>query len=482
MSLEQRYGPLAAAGAVEPPFGICYLAAMARDTGYEAQIVDAEALGFGWQETFREIMGRRPDLVGFTATTPAIPSARLVAEAIKRENPTIPIVLGGVHATAIPEETLKETDAFDIIVVGEGEITLVELLEALRRGRDLSEVAGLVYRVRSSQTHIGQQDDCQIVRTQPRGLVRDLDTLPEPAFDLLPSLTAYYRVTTQSVNRLPALSLITSRGCYAECTFCDTNVTGRTMRAHSAAYVIRMMRRLRRRYGVRCVMFEDDNFLAFRKRLREMGELMQDEKLDMTWSCTSRVDIAHAETLQLAKRLGCWQVLYGVESGSQRILDFYRKRIKLEETAQAMELSKRAGLYTKGFVIIGNPCETIETLEETRRFLLRIALDDISITYFTPYPGAEVYRSVERYGTLVKQRWDALTCFEIVFIPHGLSAEILEEYQRKIFREFYFRPKVLWGYLGRIKSVDHAKDLLKSGVGLLRHTLTQPSQLSYCIR
>jgi len=259
-------------------------------------------------------------------------------------------------------------------------------------------------------------------------------------------------------------------------------VTGKTMRAHSAAYVVRMMQNMRRRYGIRCVMFEDDNFLAFRKRLHDMADMMRDQRLDMTWSCTSRVDIANAKTLETAKRMGCWQILFGVESGSQRILDFYRKRITIEQTARTLDMAKAARLYTKGFVIIGNPCETIDSLEETRRFLLSAALDDISVTYFTPYPGAEVYGTVEQYGKFLDRRWEALTCFEIVFLPHGISSEALQHYQRMIFKDFYFRPRVILGYLGRIKSVTHATDLLRSGVGLFRHTLTAPREASFCIR
>ena len=201
----------------------------------------------------------------------------------------------------------------------------------------------------------------------------------------------------------------------------------------------------------------------------------------MTWSCTSRVDIADGETLRLAKRLGCWQVLYGVESGSQRILDFYDKRITAAQSARALELTKDAGLQTKGFIIIGNPLETLETLEETRNFIMRAALDDISITYFTPYPGAAVWSVCGEYGAFDRD-WRKLSCFEIVFIPKGLSRALLEEYQRKIFKEFYFRPRILLGYLRRIKTRRHLADLVGSGLALAKHVFLNPSPISYSIR
>ncbi|MBI3552383.1 MAG: cobalamin B12-binding domain-containing protein [Elusimicrobia bacterium] len=470
MTLEARYGVLARAGAMEPPFGLCFLAAATREQGYRTAIIDAETLGLSIDETAREALAFKPDYVGLTATTPAIVSAARVALKIKEGAPSVLTIVGGCHVTAIPEETLEDYPGFDIAAIGEGEKTIVELLSALDEGAGLERVAGLAFR-----------DKDAVRRTPARALVKDLDALPMPAFDLLPRLDRHYGVTAQSVDRFPAASLITSRGCYAKCTFCDTNVTGNTMRGHSAAYVARLMRLVKDRYGIRCVMFEDDNFLAFRKRLKELETVLRDDRLDMTWSCTSRVDIADGETLKRAKRLGCWQVFYGVESGSQKILDFYDKRITVAQSARALEMTKDAGLHTKGFVIIGNPLETLETLEETRSFVLKAALDDISITYFTPYPGAAVFPVCERYGTFERD-WERLSCFEIVFVPHGLSRPVLEDCQRRIFREFYYRPRVLLGYLGRIKTGRHLADLVGSGLALTKHVFVRPSPISYSIR
>lgn len=470
MTLNARYGELAEAGAMEPPFGLCSLAAVAREQGYRTFIVDAEALGLSVEEAAQQVLQHSPDYVGITATTPAIVNAAKIAQVIRDDGPHPLLILGGVHVTAIPEETLEEFPAFDMAVVGEGETTLLELLHHLDQGLDLGTVKGLALR-----------RDGRIVRTLPRALIKDLDTLPMPAFDLLPPLQEHYGVTAQSVDRLPAISLITSRGCYAKCTFCDTNVTGNTMRGHSAQYVIAMMRLMHKRYGMRCVMFEDDNFLAFRKRIREMEGILKHDPLDMTWSCTSRVDIANAETLAAAKRLGCWQIFYGVETASQKILDFYKKQITPQQAQNAIEMTKKAGLHTKGFVIIGNPLETIETLEETREFVKRVPLDDISITYFTPYPGAEVFNTCERYGEF-DRNWEKLSCFEIVFIPHGLNHQILEDYQRRIFREFYMRAPIVFGYLKRIKTPRHFLDLANSGWSLMKHVYVKPSRFSYSVR
>lgn len=467
LTLEARYGALAQAGATEPPFGLCYMAAVTRRAGYDTHIVDAEAEHLSPAGTAARVLEHRPDYVGLTATTPAIMSAAEVAKELKDLAPRVLTFIGGCHATAIPEETLLSFPAFDLAVVGEGETTVLELLQRLSQDRPVDDVLGLALR-----------REGRVVRTGVRPLIKELDSLPMPAFDLLPDLTRHYGVTTQSVDRFPAVSLITSRGCYAECTFCDTNVTGKTMRAHSAAYVVRMMKDVQQRYGIRCVMFEDDNFLAFRSRLHAMADIARDEKLEMTWSCTSRVDIADGDTLKKAKRMGCWQVLYGIESGSQRILDFYRKRITPQKASRALAMTKDAGLFTKGFVIVGNPLETAETLDETREFLKGSALDDISITYFTPYPGAEIYETVGRYGAFDKD-WRKMTCFDIVFVPHGLSSQALESSRKRMFREFYFRTPILAGYLKRIKSWRHLMDLGASGATLAKHVFAAPSQPGY---
>ncbi len=460
MTRRRRHGNLGVAGARTPPFGICYLAAVVRERGYRALIVDAEALELSDDETADQVLSQDPDYVGFTATTPNFASAARVARRVKEFRPSIRILIGGCHVTALPEEALRSCPEFDIAVLGEGENTILELLHDLDQGKDPGSVAGLALR----------RGD-RVVLTPPRPLIKDLDALPLPAFDLLLPLDKYYCPNLQTVDRLPAVSLFTSRGCCGKCTFCDTSVTGRTIRPHGAAYVLRMVRELKERYGVRCMVFEDDNFLALRKRIEEMASGLRD--LDMTWSCASRVDLADAGVLKLARRLGCWQVHYGVESGSQRILDFFKKGITLEQTARAIDMSKEAGLHAKGFIMIGNPLETLETLEETRLFTLQLALDDVTISYFTPFPGAPVYGVCEEYGTFERD-WERMTSWEVLFVPHDLTKEILEDYQRRIFREFYCRLPIIAGYIGRIRTPRHLIALTRSALALTEHVLTRP--------
>lgn len=461
LSLEKRYSILAQAGAIEAPFGLCYLAALTRQQGFNTSIVDAQALNLSIKETIDRVLSFNPTYVGVTATTLLIRSAAAIAKEIKNRNPKIIIIIGGVHVTALPRETLLDNPCFDYAVIGEGEETLVELLNALEMGKDLNSVKGLAIR----------QPGNNIFLTEKRPFIKNLDRLPYPAFDLLPNMRRYYRASTQSVNRLPALSLITSRGCPGKCTFCDTSVHGHYPRAHSAQYVANLMRTLSKEYGAKTIFFEDDNFLIFKPRLKELVKIIKSEGLDLTWSVQARVDMIDLETLEIAKSGGCWQVMYGIETGSQKILDFYKKNITLEQTEHAIRLTKKVGLRVKGFIMFGNPLETRDSIKATVELIKHLDLDDVSISFFTPFPGSEIYKEVEKYGRF-DEDWERMSVFHVVFVPNGFTKEELEYLQRIAYRQFYLRPKIIISYLRRLTSLTQFKELLLSSLALLKYIFT----------
>ncbi|PIQ86983.1 MAG: hypothetical protein COV73_03930 [Candidatus Omnitrophica bacterium CG11_big_fil_rev_8_21_14_0_20_43_6] len=306
--------------------------------------------------------------------------------------------------------------------------------------------------------------------TGKRELIKDLDTLAAPSFELLPKLSRYYRVPAQSVDRLPAISLVTSRGCMGRCTFCDRSIFGNYCRAHSAEYVMSLIKKLYHNYGVRSIMFEDDNFMFFRPRLAKLLQLLNKEKLDLTWSCTARVDTVDADLLKEMRTGGCWQILYGIESGSQRILDFLNKNTSLSQIENALKMTRQAGINTKGFFILGNPLETKESLKETMSFIESSDLDDISLTFFTPYPGSEIYSSIDNYGRLDRD-WKKMNQFEAVFIPQGITKKELLSFAQRAYFLFYLRSKTIISYLKRIKNLAQLKVIFLSGIALLRYML-----------
>ncbi|TLM85961.1 MAG: radical SAM protein, partial [Actinobacteria bacterium] len=375
-----------------------------------------------------------PRVLGLTAVTMTVHAAAETAKLVSERLPGIRTVLGGVHASSCPEATYDAFPWFDAIALGEADETLPELLAAVCDGRPLTEVPGLLLR----------EPDGALRHTGDRALITELDSLPMPAFDLLGDFAHRYRPAAHSYQRLPATSLISSRGCPGRCTFCDRSVSGSRVRTYSASYLVSAVERLRDEYGIREVVFHDDNFVAARTRLREFCELMVERRVGVTWSCTGRVDMVDAESLRAMRRAGCWRISYGVESGSQTILDSLCKGTTLEGIRRTLEMTAEARIKSHGYFMIGVPGETEATLKETLDFLLELPLADFHMTVWSPHPGTELTRRITAEGWADSpEHWPQLNDWTPVYVPEGLTAERLLEVQREAFRRFYRRPRVI---------------------------------------
>ena len=457
LTKEERYGTLAAAGSYSPPLALCTLAAVTRADGHATIIVDAQAEKMGYSQTVERIAAHKSDVVGISATTSSFPSAAILAARIKETCGDTTVIVGGVHISALPEDCLRDNPAIDLGVVGEGEETILELLNALRAGVDLDRVKGIAFR-----------RDGAVVVTETRALIPDLDVLPLPAWDLLPDFPRAYNVQAQSAIHSPSVSVCSSRGCTGLCTFCDRRVFGHRLRAHSAEYVMRLVTDLQQNFGVRDIQFEDDNFMVFRKRFHSVCKMLKEHTPHLSWSCQARVDMVRPEMLTEAAEAGCWMILYGVESGSQKVLDAMKKEITIEQVEQATEMTHKAGIRCKGFFITGFLNEDHESLAETYRFMGRCKLDDISNHFFCPFPGSVAREEAHKYGTLRGESND-MTFYRPVFIPNGLTEQDLVRHIKACYRRFYMRPRILWGYLRRIRNVKDLALFVKSGLVLLRH-------------
>lgn len=437
-SLIERYGKLAGAGSSSPALGILLLAALARRHGHTVTVIDTAALEIGMEQVLEQVSRFEPDVVGFSSTTLGICSAASLAEHIKERLPNTIVMVGGPHVSAAPAETMRRFPSFDLAVVGEGEDTLIELLDALSSHSSLQEVCGISFR-----------EGDAVITTPRRAFIKELDSLPFPAWDLLDDFPQRYAPAPFKVKSLPSASLVSSRGCPNQCIFCDRSVFGAGCHAFSADYVIKMMRELHDIYGIRHICFEDDTFVTFKHRLTEICERLIELKLDLSWSCLGRVNHVNVESLALMKRAGCWQISFGIESGSQDILNAIHKNVTLEQIRNAVTMCSDAGILSKGFFIVGHPCETKESLLKTLDFALQLPLDDISVTMLTPFPGTEIYERAAEFGTFDGD-WSKMNLLNAVFIPHGLIREDLEHYQREILRRFYLRPRIVAGYLRRL--------------------------------
>lgn len=445
LSIEARYGVKSQSGGQTPPFGLACLAAAARSRGFETGIVDAAVLGLSALETAQEVVRLGATVVGLTAATIAIQSAAEVAAFVKQLNQNLTVLIGGPHLTALPEETMRRFVEFDIGVIGEGEITLTELLSTIMAGHDCENVSGLILR-RGASTF----------RTPVREPIMDLDTLPPPAFDLLPDLAKNYCPPVHTVRRLPAALLVASRGCPGKCVFCDRSVFGNRLRSWSADYTLRIIEELVSRYGIKEIQIRDDNFLAFPKRLEELCLGLINRQLDLIWTCAGRVDMVTPERLELMHKAGCWQIWYGIESGNEEILQKIGKYITLAQIHRAVKMTKAAGIQPCGFFIIGHPGETDETMQETIDLACRLPLSDAHFSFMTPFPGSELYVKAREFGTF-QADWSDLNGWKPTFVPQGLTAEDLERASKRAFRSFYFRARIIIEYLRRIRSIAHLK-------------------------
>jgi radical SAM superfamily enzyme YgiQ (UPF0313 family) len=445
---EEEHAHLSKVGSVEIPNGLCYLAASTRKAGYKTEIIDSHAMNIQNEKLANLIINKKPKYVGISANTLNIYSAADLAKKIKNMSPSIKIIIGGPHITAVPVETLKRFPEIDIGVIGEGEITIVDLLNTIEKKEGLKKVKGIVYRKNN-----------EIIVTEKREFIKNLDDLPLPAFDLLPDFKKYYKPPAWSLHQKMSALLITSRGCSGQCTFCDRSVFGNFCRTHSAKYVMKIIRKLYYKHGVRHLRLLEDNLLLFRDKLKGICNAIIKERLNLTWSCNSRADCVNLEILKLMKKAGCWQMAYGIETGEQKILDAEKKKITLNQTEKAVRLTKKAGIRVVGFNMIGHPLETIRSMKKTIDFNERIGVDDFKTEFLTPFPGTELYFTAEKYGTLDRD-WRKMGVYkEPVFIPYGLTKELLFEWHKRGLWQFYLQPRVILSYIKQIKSLNDIKTL-----------------------
>lgn len=393
-----------------PPLGIAYLAAFLRENGHRVQILDAVAEGFDnevpegggmyrYGLSFEEIEARirsfRPDVVGISGMfSIQFHNVEAVARVVRRVDPKIVTVVGGVHPTLFPRETLENPD-LDYVVLGQGEHTLAELLDALAGRRSLEGIRGLGYR-RNGSIHLDEDHP----------LIEDLDALPWPARDLLPMET-YFRIGMPHGGiqwRKPVTTVVTSRGCTLACGFCNASVFWRNrIRYRSPEKVVQEMQHLIDTYGIRELHFEDDNLLLSRDRALELFERMAERSWDLVWNAPNglapwKMD---DELIEAMARSGCYEVPLAIESGSQEVLDrVIRKPVKLERMPGVVRKIQAEGMFAHAFLIVGFPGETAEQTQATLDLPARLGLDDTTFAIFVPIPRTRLFEEAVRRGQI----------------------------------------------------------------------------------
>jgi anaerobic magnesium-protoporphyrin IX monomethyl ester cyclase len=413
------------------PLGILYIAAVLEQAGHVVCAIDAAAERLDVAGTVRRIEQTRPDVVGVGSTTVVFETTKLLAAALKGSSPHIPIVLGGYHVTLLPDEAMA-TGLFDVGVLGEGEHTMLDLCGAFQGLKPFEDVKGIVFEKEGGGLHF----------TPARERFKELDRLPFPARHLLPP--DIYKPIPIDEHASPKFSMITSRGCPHACAFCQKSKSG--YRSHSPEYIADEVEHLARDFGAKDIAFVDSLFCASKKRV--MGIMDEFKRRDIaslvSWTCSSRVEVVDRELLQAMRDAGCWRTRFGIESGSDRVLDFISKGITKEKIRAAITAAHEVGLRPKAFFIVGHMPDTRETIEETIEFAKSLPLHDVTVqinTLLPKTPQMEIWeREGSKWGRLVNESTDEKSFWEPTFVPWGLEPEDLIAFHRKFYREFYFRP------------------------------------------
>jgi len=451
------------------PMNLAYLAAVLRTAGFTVAIIDYETTPYSVSHLHQVLHDIRPLAAGITCTTPTVNSAALLATAIKSQAPDVTTVICGAHASALPEKTLEAFISFDYLVFGEGETTFLELCLRLRDGGQDYAICGIAFRENGSVTV-----------TEPRPLITDLDSIPFPARDLLDYTAQAGHSSRGFSNKLLSTELFTSRGCPFGCSFCAILATfGRSVRFRDPLFIEDEVNRMVQEHRFNHVVVADDTFTLQPDRAAAISEILGRSGI-ASWNCDTRVNTVSLELLKTMKRCGCEKVAFGVESGSQRLLDLIGKGISVDQVRLAVYRAKQAGIrHIEGNFIIGcDPSETAEDLEMTRELITSLPWTFVSVAVIVPYPGTPVRERMLSAGLVDPSvGWDDY----VIFGKHpgwrteNFSADDLLQHQRSLTRSFYLRPSYILSRLASIRSRGELGYWATAGASYLKWYLTGKS-------
>jgi len=418
----------------DPPLGVLYLAARLRQrTGIAPRILDTTFARDADAFLEKELAAEKYDLVGISAMVTMARDAAAAAALVKRIRPETKVILGGPHPTIMAERVL-EHPAVDAVCLGEGEETLVEVVE---RGGFLG-VSGVWYK-----------EGAEVKRNPSRPLLKDLDQLPFPAFDLLdfePYLRGWFQLDTVRPG-LRGTSVLATRGCPFQCTYCQPTLErlfGRGLRQRSPARVVDELQELQERYGLSAFLFADDTFIADRGWVQSFCRELLARRLNLIWGCNIRADLARKELLAEMRDAGLRQVRVGVEAYSDRIRnEVFRKKVSREQVEEVTQAARSLKLASQGYFMLGAPGETREEVQATVRWARRLPIDDANFNLTTPLPGTYLFEQYQDQVALAPEDMDYYRRYAFRE-GSGLSQAWLSRQKFLAYLTFYLQPGRFW--------------------------------------
>ncbi len=420
-----------------PPLSLACLAGSVLEAGHYAEIFDFNIATNNEDLFIEKLQSIKPEYIGITFVTPLIREADKLSLLIKKHLPAAIIIAGGPHSSSFPESTLEETN-IDIVVIGEGDFTISEIVS----GQSLESIQGILYK-----------KDGQNYFTEKRPYIKDLDVLPFPAYNLYDFHK--YMVPAAIAKKNPVAWVETSRGCVFGCIYCNKSCFGQTFRFKSPERVAEEFKKIAD-LGFKEIHLTDDGFTTNIDRAKKICDLLIQNKSSIGWSTITgiRVDRVDLELLQKMKQAGCYRVYFGIESGSQTIINNIKKGIKLEQVVQAVQWAKKAGLEVAGYFMIGLPGETTQTMQETINFAIKLKLDLAKMSITIPLPGTPMFNDLREKSLIKTYDWEKFKFYTTpseIYDHPNLSWPVILKYYTKFYRLVYLNPHYLINKL--IKSI-----------------------------
>jgi radical SAM superfamily enzyme YgiQ (UPF0313 family) len=429
-----------------PPLGLMYIASALENIGISVKILDAFVLNFSHEKVIETIKKESPKFIGIYSNVLNFNECKKLIKSIKKLLPESYIILGGPFSSSFPYYSMKEIPELDFCIIGEGERTIIDIVQKIDKKSLIENIKGIAFR-KNNKIHI----------TKKCNLIKDLDSIPFPARHLIP--IKKYKFLPHEFRYTPITTMICSRGCPFYCSFCSKSVFGNKYRVRNPKAVISEIINVINDYSIKEILFLDDTFGLNKSWNEKFCGLLIKEKLDITWSCETRIDIMNKKILLKMAKAGCWSILYGLESGDQRLLNLLNKRITIDKIRKVVSLTKDANISVRASFILGLPTETKQETIKTIKFAKLLNPIYAQFHLLAPFEGTQIYDICKKEGKILnKNYFDYDFPYKVNYLPSTYdSREELIKMQKFAYRSFYLNPKKMSEIISKIKSFNNFK-------------------------